>query len=57
MVVVVAVGEGDEEAGIGNALHEREKPLRRDKSSGPLTAPAKRRRRLHPSAPFPGLIV
>src|SRR3954468_8247628 len=44
MVDVVSTGEGDEKAGVGDPLHEGEKPLRREKSSGPATAPAKRRK-------------
>ena len=42
VVGVVTVGEGHQEAGVGDALHGRMKPLRRDRSLGPRTAPARR---------------
>lgn len=42
MVPIVAVRERDEEAGIGNAFHERANPLREDRSRGPRTEPASR---------------
>jgi hypothetical protein len=41
MVLVVPVGESDQEARIGDALQGRENPLREDRSFAPLTAPAR----------------
>jgi len=43
VMVVVAVAEANQETRIGYGLHGREKPLRRERSLGPSTAPAKRR--------------
>jgi hypothetical protein len=41
MVPVIPPGEGNDEAGIGDSLHERENPLREETSGGPpLIAPA-----------------
>jgi hypothetical protein len=42
VVSIVSIGKSDEEAGIRNALHERENPLRLERSFGPRTVPAKR---------------
>lgn len=42
VVTIVTIRECDEESGVGNARHEREKPLRAERSRGPRTAPAKR---------------
>ncbi len=39
---VISVGECDEKAGIGDAFHVRENPLRFDRFFGPRTLPAKR---------------
>jgi hypothetical protein len=39
---IVSIGEGDKKPGIGNAFHEREKPLRLERSFDPRTLPAKR---------------
>jgi len=41
---VVAVGKGDEEPGVGDALHGREKPLRDERSRAPRTEPASLRK-------------
>src|SRR5688572_12091122 len=43
VMLIVAVGKCDEESGIGDSLHGREKPLRAERSLGPRTAPARRR--------------
>jgi hypothetical protein len=42
VVSIGPIGEGDEEPGIRNALHERENPLRLERSFGPRTVPANR---------------
>ena len=42
VVSIVPIGKADEEPGIRNALHERENPLRLERSFGPRTVPAKR---------------
>jgi hypothetical protein len=42
MVSIVAISKGDEEPGIRDAVHERENPLRLERSFGPRTVPAKR---------------
>ena len=42
MVFIVSVGERDQKSRIGNSLHERENPLRVDKSRAPRTVPASR---------------
>ncbi|HTT84508.1 MAG TPA: hypothetical protein VMF67_13590 [Rhizomicrobium sp.] len=39
---VIAVDEGDEQAGIGDTLHPFEKPLRLERSLGPSMLPASR---------------
>jgi hypothetical protein len=44
VVAIAPVGEGDEEPGIGDALHERAKPFRAERSRGPRTVPASRRK-------------
>jgi hypothetical protein len=36
------IGEGNQEAGIRDALHERENPLRLERFFGPRTLPASR---------------
>src|SRR5437868_13142084 len=41
VVRVVAIGEGEQKAGVSDAFHLREKPLRRERSAGPSTAPAR----------------
>src|SRR5436853_6119213 len=49
MVLVVPSGECHDEASVGNALHERENPLREETSGGPpAIAPAWRRKRCFP---------
>ncbi|OLC94034.1 MAG: hypothetical protein AUH86_15445 [Acidobacteria bacterium 13_1_40CM_4_58_4] len=50
VVAVVAIAEGDNKAGVGNGFHLRPKPLRAERSAGPLTAPAYRRKRCLPPA-------
>lgn len=42
MVLVVAIGERDQEARVGNPLHDGENPLRLDRFLGPRTEPASR---------------
>ena len=42
VVLIIPISKGDEEPGIRNALHERENPLRLERSFGPRTVPAKR---------------
>lgn len=42
MVLVVAIGESDEEAGVRDTLHVREKPLRVERFLLPRTVPASR---------------
>jgi hypothetical protein len=42
VVAIATVGEGDQEPGIGDALHGREKPFREDRSRVPRTTPASR---------------
>ena len=42
VVSIIPIGKGDEEPSIRDALHERENPLRLERSLGPRTAPAKR---------------
>lgn len=42
VVLIIPISEGDEKPGIRNALHERENPLRFERSFGPRTVPAKR---------------
>ena len=42
VMTVVAIGERDQEARVGDALHERVKPLRFERSFGPRTLPASR---------------
>ena len=42
VVSIIPVSKGDEESGIRNALHERENPLRLERSFGPRTVPARR---------------
>ncbi len=44
MVLIFTIAEGDQETCIGDGLHLREKPFRVDKSAGPVTAPASRRK-------------
>src|SRR6266568_2429507 len=44
MVLVVSIAERNDKACVGDAFHEREKPFREDKSRGPATFPAKRRK-------------
>ena len=39
---IVPIGEGDEEAGVGDTFHERENPLRLERFLGPRTVPARR---------------
>src|SRR5947207_13844985 len=35
MMLIILAGEGHNEAGIGDGLHERENPLREETSAGP----------------------
>ena len=42
LVSIIPISKGDEESGIRNALHERENPLRLERSFGPRTVPARR---------------
>jgi hypothetical protein len=42
VVLVGSVRERDQEAGVGNALHGRENPLRDDSVRDPLIDPARR---------------
>jgi hypothetical protein len=42
VIAIVAVCERDQEPGIGDAFHEREKALREEWSRGPEIAPAQR---------------
>jgi hypothetical protein len=42
VVPIIPISKGDEEPGIRNALHERENPLRLERSFEPRTVPAKR---------------
>ena len=42
VVLVVAIGKRHEEAGVGDALHVREKPLRVERLLSPRTVPASR---------------
>jgi hypothetical protein len=42
VVPVVPIGKADEETGVRNALHERENPLRVERSFEPRTVPARR---------------
>lgn len=42
VVDVVAIGKRDEEPGVGDALHAREKPFLVDRDLGPRALPAKR---------------
>jgi len=42
VVAVVSIDKGNAESGMHNALHERENPLRLERSFGPRTVPAKR---------------
>src|SRR5262245_22153964 len=42
VVPIVPIGKADEETRIRNAFHERENPLRLERSFGPRTVPARR---------------
>jgi hypothetical protein len=42
MMPIVPVGERDQEPGVGDAFHEREKPFREERSFEPRTEPASR---------------
>src|SRR5262245_27644423 len=42
VVSIIPISKGDEEPSIRDALHERENPLRLERSLGPRTVPAKR---------------
>jgi hypothetical protein len=42
MVAIFLIGKSDQEAGIGNPFHSREKPRRTERLLGPLCVPAKR---------------
>jgi len=44
VVLILAIREGNQETGIGDRLHLREKPFLVDKFAAPLTAPASRRK-------------
>jgi hypothetical protein len=39
---IVSIGKSDEESCVRDAVHEREKPLRLERSFGPRTDPASR---------------
>ena len=42
VMFVVSIGKGDQETGVRNTFHERENPLRVERSVEPRTLPAKR---------------
>jgi hypothetical protein len=50
MILIRAIGEGDQKTGVGNALHDLEKPFRRERVRGPSTAPANRMKERRPLA-------
>jgi hypothetical protein len=50
MMLIVAIPECDKEASVGDTFHRLEKPLREDRSGGPLILPACRRNRWPPSS-------
>lgn len=52
MVPVVSVGKSDQEPGVGDPLHFREKPLREERSLGPRTLPARRMKACPDDAAF-----
>lgn len=47
-MTVSAIAKGNDETGVGNSFHRREKPLREERSEGPLILPACRRKRWFP---------
>jgi len=44
MMAVLSISERDQESGVGNRLHLREKPFRVERSAGPATKPARRKK-------------